>query len=168
MITPWERINEDGTRSAGALENGAPHGAFREWHSNGQLRIERMFEHGVPHGIHRQFARDGRLLFESEMIYGVGTYIECYESGEPKYVSDQFRCDGLICGIDECYYINRKRFFREYSWAGRKVLMRVYLEKIKAVQGKLVRIPMPKEVQSHALQLITSKTVPNQSKDPTP
>jgi len=127
----WERTDESGIRSEGTLdERGAPHGVYKQWFANGQLRMERPLKRGRYHGAHRQFNQEGDLLCQFEMVDGDGCFVECYDSGVIRFAMDIFILDGMACGIDEFYDIYGKRFIRTYNWAGRPVKMRVYLKKV--------------------------------------
>jgi antitoxin component YwqK of YwqJK toxin-antitoxin module len=90
----WEKTDGAGIRSEGTLdEHGAPHGVYKQWFANGQLRLERPLNRGRYHGVHRQFDQEGKLLCQFEMVDGSGCFVECYDTGVIRFAMDVFITD---------------------------------------------------------------------------
>ncbi len=55
------------------LKNGYPHGAWKEWHKNGQLKFDKYYKNGEMDGSQKAWYMDGSIFFES--IYDNGSLL---------------------------------------------------------------------------------------------
>jgi hypothetical protein len=57
----WTFTAASARRADGLLVDGAPHGTWRVWDAQGQLRSESQWDHGVPSGRWVTWGADGTL-----------------------------------------------------------------------------------------------------------
>jgi len=121
-MSTWRIELEGGLVREGTMNNrGTPHGFFREWFPNGQLRLEHQYDNGELHGICRQFASDGKLIGEFTMDHGDGICLEYYDSAILKMRLRQFHLGDKYCDMMEIFDIYGKHPIRAYTWKGHPV-----------------------------------------------
>ncbi len=116
--TVWRQELEGGIIQEGTSRAGTPHGPFRQWFSNGQLRLDRYYRNGELHGVCRQYTPDGKMVAEFTMTNGNGVFLEYWDTGKLKLRWKRFQLAGMPCRIMECFDIDGGHPLRSYTWKG--------------------------------------------------
>ena len=77
----WDRERTQ-LHSEELLKAGKKHGVQREWHKNGQLKVEYPYKDGQMHGTFKQWNEKGKLLGSFVMTEGSGTFQTWYPNGQ--------------------------------------------------------------------------------------